>query len=135
MRRNWIVLVGAAVLFLSTFFFPDHIDLPRYETFLWLLPVLLLMLMTWRWRGIIWILLGLLVGWSVPGTYRLSVALSRMGYVPAAPAAYQVERRPFALYALVLGCVIIAAGGVWDIVQKRRQQTAAPRAQAGPPRD
>jgi hypothetical protein len=85
---------------------------------------LLIMLLKWNWRGILWIVLGAVgVYWAPTANktwYDIGVTvLANIDSGTRGELTYQVG-----LYVVILGFLMIVGGGIWDIIQKRKARLA-----------
>jgi len=142
MRRNLIVVGGVAMVVLGKMFLPllsETIDgvsnnlSPRlFTNTILLVLVLFVMVFKWTGRGILWILMGLIGAAVVPSTMVALVRTFReindafSLIMEEAPRPSEINYLP-GMYVLILGYVVIVGGGVWDLVQKRKQGFPATR--------
>lgn len=139
MRRNIIILCGAALVLISSIWMPviafsqksswtngqTQISLKESSSILFIVIILLVVLIKWKWRGIIWIILSIVGSvWSIFAAYTLyDTGLNILLAID--PAA---TRGPLTftsgLYIKLAGYAIIIAGSVWDVVQKKKQASS-----------
>jgi hypothetical protein len=134
MKRNLIVLCGVIVVIISMLFLPVitytqkflgvgpyQITLKESSGIVFAIMILFIMLLKWRWRGTIWIVLSIVGAiWTPTTALRFYTIGKNMmeGDVryPAdfrGPPSFNVG-----LYLIIAGYVIVVAGSIWDIVQK-----------------
>jgi len=141
MKRNLIVLFGTAVVIVCALFVPaitytmqnslgsNQVSAPDSTVIIFAIVILLVMLFSWKWRGIVWIVLS--IGGAIWAPVAANALYSASKAVNTALDATSTISEPsytIGLYLIIVGFVIIVAGGVWDIVQKRKLEGAKPSA-------
>jgi hypothetical protein len=128
MRRNLVVLLGVIVVAIAScrsavLTVPErtsgNLVAPDVVVFVAAPAILLVMLLRWRWRGLIWIGLGTAAAILVPlvAQLALNVIIDTVSLpgdsVRTAPRTYTAG-----LFRILLGYAIVAGGGVWDVARK-----------------
>ena len=131
MRRNLIVLGGVVIVLLSLIYLPLlSATMDGSETTLrshWLASIILLlltlffMIFRWSFRGVFWILIGIVGALMVPSLMvsmaKVFIEIGRSIYPDSPPIYGEISYLP-GMYVLILGFLLIAGGGFWDIYQK-----------------
>ncbi len=132
LHLNLVVLAGAAIALVSGFFPPSWeqypISLFGIDEAACLLGILPLMLLATRWRAAIWIGAGLLGALWSPVWDRISWLFRVMAENVAGGYRYEAPTPPLSIgvYVGILGNLLIAAGGIWEIVRPRHEPPATP---------
>ncbi len=90
--------------------------------------LLLLMLLKWKWRGVVWLLLSI-AGAAITPSFANSfydVAKS-VGSAVSGDAYYSNPSYEYGLYLTMLSYFLIAVGSVWDLNLKRRDNLSQPK--------
>jgi hypothetical protein len=135
--KNLFIIGGVAIVFISCWFLPvmsftqqaswtngtEFVSLDeRSGTFIGI-AILLLMFLKWKWRGVLWIVLGVIGAVWTPTSAntlydvgkQLGVALDP-NYIRGGPS-YEIG-----LFLIVIGYLVVIGGGIWDILQKNKQE-------------
>jgi predicted MFS family arabinose efflux permease len=76
------------------------------------------MLLSWRWRGILWVILSITgVAWTI---VYINYVITNYQAGKVAGVSYEMG-----FYLILLGYAIVIGGSIWDIIKKRNlQQTS-----------
>jgi hypothetical protein len=124
---NFAVLSGAFIAIVSAFLFTTiiinsstaeslnhhyiNVKASSYSA----LVILPLMLLSWRWRGILWVILSITgVAWTI---VYINYVITNYQAGKVAGVSYEMG-----FYLILLGYAIVIGGSIWDIIKKRNLQ-------------
>jgi hypothetical protein len=138
MKSNWIVIGGIVVVIASAFFLPvisftqqasyingiESVSLNERSGVLIGIVLLLLTLLKWKWRGILWIVLGVIGAIWTPTSANTLYEVGKKVGVAMDPSFVRGEPSyEIGLYVILLGYAIVIGGSIWEIIQQKNSQS------------
>jgi len=134
MRRNLIVLCGALIVFISAAFLPmitfsqqisnsapEQVDLPERTGIILAILILLVLLLKWKLRGILWIIFGIIGPLWTPMSVMTLYNVGNKVMLALDPSSSRGAPTFLpGFYLVIFGYIVVIVGAVWDIIQKRK---------------
>jgi hypothetical protein len=90
---------------------------------------LILCLLTWRWRGVVWGILALIGIWAAftapMAMYQIAQKITASF---GADSTYGPASYTYGLYINLVAYAAIVGASIWDVILKRRENSSAPAA-------
>lgn len=138
MKSNWIVIGGIVVVIASAFFLPvisftqqaswtnglESVSLNERSGVLIGIVLFLLMLLKWKWRGILWTILSVVGMFWTPYSANTLYKVGKDLMVAMDSNATRGEPSfEIGLYLIILGYAVVIGGSIWEMIQQKNSQS------------